>query len=155
MTRFRAAVSTPRSRATVSGMWPSRCPLRYAPTSQGCQRLAASPSKTMTETNGVSVAWLGVVGSAIGGLLTLCGTVLGKSLEERSKRKLDHPRRELIRKLLTDDRFTWRRLDTIMHVVGADAETTKRPLIEIGARGSEDGQQLGGLIERNPFPSAE
>jgi len=38
-----------------------------------------------------------------------------------------------------------------MHVIGADEATTKRLLLEIGARGSEDGQDLWGLLERNPF----
>ena len=36
---------------------------------------------------------------------------------------------------------------------GADEQTTKRLLIEVGARASEDGQPLWGLVERNPLPS--
>lgn len=38
-----------------------------------------------------------------------------------------------------------------MHVIGANEETTKRLLIELGARGSEDGNELWGLIKYHPF----
>ena len=55
--------------------------------------------------------------------------------------------------MLEDDRFTdhWRKLDTLMHVIGANEETTKRLLLDIGARGSEDKQELWGLIKFHPF----
>jgi hypothetical protein len=55
--------------------------------------------------------------------------------------------------MLEDDRFTdhWRKLDTLSHVIGANEETTKRLLIELGARGSEDQQELWGLIKHHPF----
>jgi hypothetical protein len=42
-------------------------------------------------------------------------------------------------------------LDTLSHVVGSDSETTKRLLIEIGARASENGRDLWGLIEDHPL----
>jgi hypothetical protein len=37
-------------------------------------------------------------------------------------------------KMLEDNRFPdhWRKLDTLMHVIGANEETTKRLLIELG-----------------------
>jgi hypothetical protein len=55
--------------------------------------------------------------------------------------------------MLEDERFEgrWRELETLMHVIGADAETTKRLLIEIDARGSEDRKDLWGLIKYHPF----
>ena len=109
----------------------------------------------MIDSNGIQVAWVGVVSAMVGGALTLAGTVLTHVMQERSKRELDEPRRALLRRMLADDRFKWRRLDTLMHVIGADADTTKRLLIDIGARGSEDGQNLWGLIERNPLPSEQ
>jgi hypothetical protein len=37
-----------------------------------------------------------------------------------------------------------------MHMIGADKETTKRLLLEIGARGTEDQQELWCLIEYHP-----
>ena len=36
-------------------------------------------------------------------------------------------------------RFEWRKLETLMRVIGSDDTTTKRLLLEIGARGSEPG----------------
>jgi len=38
-----------------------------------------------------------------------------------------------------------------MHVIGADEETTKRLLLEIDARASEDGQALWGFKKHHPF----
>lgn len=38
-----------------------------------------------------------------------------------------------------------------MHVIGADESTTKQLLLEIGARGSEDKQELWGMIKHHPF----
>jgi hypothetical protein len=55
--------------------------------------------------------------------------------------------------MLKHPKYPWRQHDTLMHVIGADDETTKRLLLEVGARGSEDGQPLWGLKERNPLPS--
>lgn len=40
---------------------------------------------------------------------------------------------------------------TLSRVIGADEETTKRLLIELGARGSEKDDGLWGLIENHPF----
>jgi hypothetical protein len=63
-------------------------------------------------------------------------------LKERSLAKKNKPRKELPRAMLEDNRFTdhWRKLDTLMHVIGANEET-----IELGARGSE------GLTARGPL----
>jgi hypothetical protein len=55
--------------------------------------------------------------------------------------------------MLKEQKYLWRTLDTLMHVIGADEKTTKRLLLEIGARASENGQPLWGLITRNPLPS--
>lgn len=54
--------------------------------------------------------------------------------------------------MLRSPKYQWRKLETLKHVIGADEETTKRLLLEVGARASEDGQPLWGLIERNPLP---
>jgi hypothetical protein len=50
-------------------------------------------------------------------------------------------------------RFTnnWRNISTLSRVVGADEETTKKLLIEIGARGSELDDKLWGLIKYHPL----
>lgn len=89
----------------------------------------------------------------IGGLLTILGSILSHCLKQRSLAKKDRPRKKLLLEMLEDNRFAdhWRKLDTLMHVVGANEETTKRLLIELGARGSEDHQELWGLIKHHPF----
>ena len=98
-------------------------------------------------------AWMVLTGAVVGSLLTLLGNVVMQCLKERSLAKKDKARKELLRTMLEDNRFAdhWRKLDTLMHVIGANAETTKRLIIDLGARGSEDGQELWGLIKYHPF----
>lgn len=57
--------------------------------------------------------------------------------------------------MLRSQKYPWRKLETLMHVIGADEETAKRLLLEVGGRASEDGQPLWGLIERNPLPEGK
>jgi hypothetical protein len=100
-----------------------------------------------------SAAWFGLAGVILGGLFTLAGNLLLEVLKQRAKKKRDEPRKQLLKEMLEDERFPgrWRELHTLMHVIGADEETTKRLLIEIGARGSEDGMEFWGLIKHHPF----
>ncbi len=57
--------------------------------------------------------------------------------------------------MLRAPHYQWRKLETLKHVIGADEATTKNLLLQIGARASEDGQPLWGLLERNPLPKEE
>jgi hypothetical protein len=99
--------------------------------------------------NDYVTAIIGLVGVLVGFL----GNVVTQWLKERSLAKKDRPRKRLLLKMLEDNRFPqhWRSLDTLMHVIGANEETTKRLLLEIGARGSEDQQELWGLVKFHPF----
>jgi hypothetical protein len=74
-------------------------------------------------------------------------------LKERTKAKKEEPRRKLLIELLEDPKHTqhWCLLDMLMAVIGADEETTKRLLIEIGARGSQDINRNWGLIKYHPI----
>lgn len=101
----------------------------------------------------VEVAWVGVASGAVGGSLALCGTFLRYWLDQRERSKLEAPRRKLLKAMLEDEQYKWRELSTLSHVIGADEATAKRLLLEIGARASEDGQGLWGLITRNPLPA--
>ena len=103
----------------------------------------------------ITLALIGVAGAVIGSISTTVGQWLMHFLQQRSEAKKVEPRKMMLRKMLEDDSFRWRKLKTLMHVIGANEETTKQLLIEIGARGSEDGQELWGLISRNPLPSKE
>jgi hypothetical protein len=46
---------------------------------------------------------------------------------------------------------SWRTFSQCRKVIGADDETTKRLLIEVGARASEGEDNPWGLMSRNPF----
>jgi hypothetical protein len=59
--------------------------------------------------------------------------------------------------MLESKRFKnkWRKLETLSRVIGADEETTKRLLIEIGARGSETDKDVWGLMKYHPLEKIE
>jgi hypothetical protein len=109
--------------------------------------------KDVATNNEFVAAVIGLIGVVIGSALTILGHVVVQCLKERSIAKKDKPRKKLLNEMLEDNRFTdhWRRISTLMHVIGASEETTKRLLIEIGARGSEDQQELWALIKYHPF----
>ena len=46
--------------------------------------------------------------------------------------------------MLRSPNHQWRKFETLRHVIGSDEETTKKLLLEVGARASEDGQALWG-----------
>ena len=103
----------------------------------------------------IAIALIGVAGPVIGSVATMAGSVLLHCLRERAAAKRDEPAKELLLAMLKDTEYKWRRLDTLMHVIGADEKTTTRLLLEIGARASEDGAPLWGLKERNPLPRGQ
>ena len=109
--------------------------------------------KDVAENNVYFTALIGLIGVVVGSVLTILGNIVTQCLKERSIAKKDKPRKKLLTEMLEDNRFAehWRKLDTLMHVIGANDETTKRLLLEIGARGSEDQQELWGLIKFHPF----
>ncbi len=101
----------------------------------------------------IVIALIGVTGAVIGSIATVAVHWLSHYLQQRAAEKNDQPRKDLLLQMLKAPQYQWRKLETLMHVIGADEETTKRLLLEVGARASEDGQPLWGLITRNPLPS--
>lgn len=101
--------------------------------------------------------WLGVISAFVGGCLLIIGQLFVHWLENRKARALDEARTKLLRQMLVCR--DWRKLSTLSRVIGADAETTKRLLIERGARGSEnpreDGEVIWGLISKHSLESIE
>ena len=99
------------------------------------------------------IALVGLFGAVLGSLLVVLGNVLTQKISQRAEARQEAPRRKILRQMLEDARFAdhWRKLDTLMHVIGADEATTTRMLVEIGARGSEDGQRLWTLAKFHPF----
>jgi hypothetical protein len=101
----------------------------------------------------LSIAIIGLIGVVVGSVVSVVGTLLLHHLQEKSKAKSDTPRKKLLSDMLRDPQFDWRSLETLSHVIGADEETTKALLIQVGARASEDGKGLWGLLEKHPLPS--
>lgn len=99
----------------------------------------------------IIIALIGFGGVVIGAFIQIIGNIISNYLQQRSKDRTDVKRKELLMAMLQDQRYSWRKLTILMHVIGSDEGTTKRLLLEVGARGSEDGQYLWGLIRRNPF----
>jgi Na+-translocating ferredoxin:NAD+ oxidoreductase RnfG subunit len=96
-------------------------------------------------------ATLGLIGVIVGAIITGILKITEEWLKQRAEKEKDEPRRQLLKRMLKDMRYEWRKLDTLSHVIGSDPETTKRLLIEIGTRASENGRDLWGLIEDHPL----
>ena len=99
----------------------------------------------------ILIALIGVSGAVIGSLSTLAGQWLVHYRKDQAERTKEEPRRKLLRQMLESEKNEWRKLETLMHVIGADEEKTKSLLIEIGARASEDGTELWALIQNKPL----
>lgn len=100
----------------------------------------------------------GLYGALVGGLIAIlvgaASTLLTHHLQNGRSSKLDEKRKELLKRMLSGER-NWRKLTTLSHVIGADEDTTKRLLLEIDARASEGGENIWGLISRNPLSTSE
>lgn len=59
--------------------------------------------------------------------------------------RADRPAKDVLRVLLSDPRYTWRRLERLANVIGADRSTTTRLLLELGARASGNNPELWAL----------
>lgn len=103
----------------------------------------------------IVIALIGVAGAVIGSVATVAVQWLSHHLQQRAVEKRDKPRKALLLEMLKSERHQWRKLETLMHVIGADEETAKRLLLELGARASEDGKALWGLVGRNPLPEGK
>jgi macrodomain Ter protein organizer (MatP/YcbG family) len=97
----------------------------------------------------VTAAVFGLLGVLVGGVLQF----LAQEVAARRARRVDAARIRLLKKMLDDRAYPWRRLGTCARVIGADEGTTVRLLIEAGARASEkEGEEdLWGLVSRHPF----
>jgi hypothetical protein len=72
----------------------------------------------------VVIALIGVAGAVIGSVATIPGTVVLHCLKERVVANREKPQRDLLLEMLRRPDFQWRKLDTLMHVIGADEKTT-------------------------------
>lgn len=103
------------------------------------------------------IAVVGLVGALVGAAITVGGNLLLHWFQNRKSDALDSARSKLLREMLESK--DWRKLSTLSRVVGADADSTRRLLMQLGARGSEkprqDGEEVWGLVTKHPLDRIE
>jgi len=92
-----------------------------------------------------------LIGAALGVIGSLGTTYLNALLAKPKLNPVAEAQKKLLLAMLEDKRFTWRKFSVLCHVIGGDEATTKALLLEVGARASEDGQNLWALVTRHPF----
>jgi hypothetical protein len=100
----------------------------------------------------IIIALIGVGGAVVGSVATIAVQMVTEYLRKKEIEKQKAPQIEMLTEMLNHPKHNWRSLDRLQHVIGADEATTKRLLLEIGARASEDGKPIWGLRSRNPLP---
>ncbi|MCH7638123.1 MAG: hypothetical protein IH855_01465 [Bacteroidetes bacterium] len=95
---------------------------------------------------------IGVLGAVIGSVATIAAQLAASHIDKKMREQREQPQLEMLDEMLRHEEHKWRSFGVLMHVIGADEETTKRLLLKVGARASEDGQPLWGLRSRNPLP---
>lgn len=96
--------------------------------------------------------WAALLGSFVGGLMSLAGTVLAHWLAGCDARKLDKVRQDTLKKRFAASNRQWVQIEKLMDCIGADRETTVRHLLIIGARRSMAANDSWGLNDW-PEPS--
>ena len=121
------------------------------------QELATLIATKVVADTGIIVAVIGLIGVLVGAIIGVFGTLLLHWLQSAPQRKLDKKRTELLSIMLEDARFPkhWRQLSTLSRVIGASEATTKRLLIDLGARGSEKNDGCWGLLTHHPLNKTE
>jgi hypothetical protein len=117
------------------------------------QALATLIAAKVAADTSVTVATIALIGVLVGAIVGVLGTLLLYLLQSASRRKLDKQRSVLLTTMLDDNRFPnhWRKLSTLARVVGASEATTKRLLIGLGARSSENDDGFWGLLSHHPL----
>jgi hypothetical protein len=80
--------------------------------------------------------WATVLGALVGAISSIAATAFAEYLRNQRTRKLDLIRKDVLRKILSNEKYAWRTMGTLTDAIGADEETTARLLLEIGARRS-------------------
>lgn len=93
----------------------------------------------------------GVLGALVGGSGSITAAIVQYWLPNRRADRLAEKRRVRLRELLSDPKYEWRNLTTLMSSIGADVQTTTELLIEIDARASLPDGEKWGLVSRVPF----
>ncbi|NLQ18330.1 hypothetical protein HGG82_11965 [Marinomonas sp. M1K-6] len=108
--------------------------------------------RAIVMTEKILIALIGLGGAVIGSVATISVQIVAEYLRKKEVDRQESPQIEMLTEMLNHPKHKWRSLDRLQHVIGADEETTKRLLLKIGARASEDGKPIWGLRSRNPLP---
>lgn len=100
--------------------------------------------------NGLAV----ILGGAIGVIGSWGTTGINVYFSRKKPDPAEAAAKVLLKDLLEMPDWRWRKLATLANVIGADEGTTRRLLIEAGARGSMRNGALWGLTSRNPIQKA-
>jgi len=96
--------------------------------------------------------WAGIIGTAVGGVLTIGGNAILEWQKNRRAASLSEKRKQRLRQMLGGERYTWRSLKVLAAAIGADERTTAELLLEIDARASLDNTGSWALVSRAPWP---
>lgn len=98
--------------------------------------------------------WTGLLGTVVGSAITLFAQWLKYNWETREQRKRTMARKALLKSMLdAAGPHGWRKMETLSAVIGATREDTALLLVEIGARGSETGNDVWGWEKHHPLPT--
>ncbi len=115
--------------------------------------LAEQIAEQVLRDNQFWIAIIGLIGAIVGSAITIIGNIILHWLRTKKDSAFDKKRISLLKDML--EAKQWRNLSTLSRVIGADEETTRRLLIEAGARSSEKEKQnsdeVWGLISKNPI----
>jgi hypothetical protein len=115
--------------------------------------LAEKIAEQVLRDNQFWIAIIGLIGAIVGSAITIIGNIILHWLRTKKDSAFDKKRISLLKDML--EAKQWRNLSTLSRVIGADEETTRRLLIEAGARSSEKEKQnsdeVWGLISKNPI----
>lgn len=99
--------------------------------------------------------WVGITGVVVGVVVQIGAHIVKKLFDERKQHTSEKRQKQLLVSMLERNKSKWRRFETLSRVIGANDETTRRLLIEIGARGNELDADVWALIENKPLPDSQ
>jgi hypothetical protein len=100
----------------------------------------------------LDAGWAGVLGASIGVLGTLAASFLSHSLQNARTHSLAEKRRQRLKRELESPHYTWRSIERLCAVIGADESATVELLIEIDARTSQTSKKVWALESKAPWP---
>lgn len=93
----------------------------------------------------------GLGGIIVGASLQIFAHIGKKLYDERKQTALEISQKKMLVSMLDKNKSKWRKFETLSRVIGANDQTTRRLLIEVGARGNELDADVWALIKNKPL----